>query len=244
MPTAGQDPQSSCRSLTDENTTPFIHDTAAIDHELPPSEARYGDTNGYTDDDEGGNQSPLTGTKALLKILERGQWDKFGFVLFRTFYGNDALWLRFVEEYEPLLRAEITSADPSLETHNISDKVKIDIVSDDCMDNKIPAHIAMVYRMFSDIEPGLKTKMCLVADRECMESVTTKGSSSVPFVKAVDVILGADAESAFPRVIKVAVSSLLARFYPALANCDTVWEIVSDGDDIWTDWPGLADGVE
>ncbi|KAL2825736.1 hypothetical protein BDW59DRAFT_69709 [Aspergillus cavernicola] len=191
-----------------------------------------------------GAQYSLTGTDALVKILERGQLSKFGFVLFRTYYRDEASWQQFVEEYERILRAELNSAGSNSagDTHDILKKVRMDIVSDDCMENKVPAHIAFAYRLFEDIEPGLKTKMCLIVDKECIESVTLNDSQSVPFVKAVDVILGADAESAFPCVIKVAISSLLARFYPALANCDTVWEIATEGDSIWKDWPNL-DGV-
>ncbi|BCS28188.1 uncharacterized protein APUU_61236S [Aspergillus puulaauensis] len=69
--------------------------------------------------------------------------------------------------------------------------------------------------------------MCLIVDEESVESVIST-DSHVPFVKAVGVILGTDAESAFPRVIKVVITSLLARFYPALAKCDTVWDIAPD----------------
>ncbi|KAL5342187.1 hypothetical protein BJX70DRAFT_337930 [Aspergillus crustosus] len=224
--------------------TNLAHDEATTGQELPLSDPPHGTTDGNTDTGRGGEQPPLTGPNALLDIIRRERWDNFGFVLFRTFYRDESLWLRFVKEYEPLLRSEITFARSGDDAQAILDKLKMDIVSDDCMDDKIPEHISMAYRMFSDVEPGLQTKMCLVVDQECMESVAAKSSSTVPFVKAVDVVLGADAESAFPRVIKVAVSSLLARFYPALANCDTVWEIASDGDDVWIDWPGLEDGAE
>ncbi|KAI9368523.1 hypothetical protein BJX61DRAFT_546448 [Aspergillus egyptiacus] len=182
-----------------------------------------------------GSRSPSLGPGALAQILEREKWNKFGFVIFRTSYRDEKLWQQFLEEYESLLRAELNSANPELLS-----KVHMEMVSDDCMDNKIPAHIALAYRLFDDIEPGLRTKMCLIVDQECMESVTVKHPNAVPFVKAVDVVLGTDVQSEYPRVIKVAISSLLARFYPALVNCDTVWEIASDGDTIWEDWPNIT----
>ncbi|KAL3471154.1 hypothetical protein BJX99DRAFT_238029 [Aspergillus californicus] len=184
-----------------------------------------------------GVESSLTGPESLSKLLRNEGYTKFGFILFRTFYCDESLWERFLDEYDSLLFAELKSKGFS----DILGKVYMDIVSDDCMENKIPAHIAFVYRLFDDIERGLKTKMCLIVDKECMESVTIKDSQSVPFVKAVDVNLGEERDSAYPRVMKVAISSLLARFYPALANCDTVWEIATDiaadSDIIWTDWP-------
>ncbi|KAL3448195.1 hypothetical protein BJX65DRAFT_74205 [Aspergillus insuetus] len=186
-----------------------------------------------------GHNSPLTGLEALKNILDREGWDKFGFVLFRTYYKDEPLWERFVDQYNTILRARLglpSQADAS----EILRKVHMEIVSDDCMANKIPAHIALAYRIFSDIEPGLKTKMCLIVDKESMESIAGTDTPSVPFVKAVDVVLGADAESAFPRVIRVAISSLLASFYPALANCDTVWEIAPTDDEVWIDWPDDA----
>ncbi|KAJ0417263.1 P-loop containing nucleoside triphosphate hydrolase protein [Aspergillus carlsbadensis] len=186
-----------------------------------------------------GHNSPLTGLEALKNILDREGWDKFGFVLFRTYYKDEPWWERFVEQYNTILRAGLGSPSQA-DTSEILRKVHMEIVSDDCMANKIPAHIALAYRIFSDIEPGLKTKMCLIVDKESMESIASTDTQSVPFVKAVDVVLGADAESAFPRVIKVAISSLLARFYPALANCDTVWEIAPNDDQIWIDWPDDA----
>ncbi|CEL04023.1 hypothetical protein ASPCAL05157 [Aspergillus calidoustus] len=190
-------------------------------------------------DGHDGHNSPLTGLEALKNILDREGWDKFGFVLFRTYYTDESLWERFVEQYNATLRAGLGSPSQA-DTSEILEKVHMEIVSDDCMANKIPAHIALAYRIFSDIEPGLKTKMCLIVDKESMESIAGTDSQSPPFVKAVDVVLGADAESAFPRVIKVAISSLLARFYPALANCDTVWEIAPSDDEVWIDWPDDA----
>ncbi|KAL4876344.1 hypothetical protein BJY04DRAFT_142942 [Aspergillus karnatakaensis] len=140
-----------------------------IEPEPLPTDVPHGNTNGYTNEDRGEGQSPLTGTKALLKILECEKWEKFGFVLIRTFYKNEALWLQFLEKYEPLLHQEIIAADLPFDAHELLNKVEMDIVSDDCMDNKIPEHVAMAYRMFSDVEPGLKTKMCLMVDQECME---------------------------------------------------------------------------
>ncbi|KAL2816532.1 P-loop containing nucleoside triphosphate hydrolase protein [Aspergillus granulosus] len=202
-----------------------------------PPNRRTGTGRAATD----GHNSPLAGTEALKNILDREGYDKFGFVLFRTYYREGQLWEQFIERYNVILREELRFAQSAGDTDDLLRKVQMEIVSDDCMANKIPAHIALAYRIFSDIEPGLKTKMCLIVDKESMESIAVADPQSVPFVKAVDVVLGADAESAFPRVIKVAISSLLARFYPALANCDTVWEIAPGDDEVWVDWPSPPD---
>ncbi|KAL3456376.1 hypothetical protein BJX64DRAFT_41435 [Aspergillus heterothallicus] len=243
------------RAFSDEEAhTPIISEpTAAKTHTLnsvtevypisPPCDDppnRRADTDRAATE---GHSSPLTGTEALKTIMSREGWDKFGFVLFRTYYREEALWERFVERYNMILREELSSAQSADGSDDLLRRVQIEIVSDDAMANKIPAHIALAYRILSDIDPGLKTKMCLIVDKESMESIAVESSHSIPFVKAVDVVLGADAESAFPHVIKVAISSLLARFYPALANCDTVWEIAPGNDEIWLDWPSSADDV-
>ena len=181
------------------------------------------------------------GVHALVLLVERAGWDDFGFLVFRTDYRDEALWERFLDEWDPTLQEGLDAAPAGLNVEGIREKVYMKMVSDDCMADKIPEHIALGYRMFDeddDIEPGLKTKMCLMVDEECMRSVTERKPGSVPFVKAVDVTLGATPNLDYPGVFKVAISSLLTEFYPALASCQSISEIAPAAGEIWKHAPG------
>src|SRR5436189_2074541 len=44
------------------------------------------------------------GVHALIRLVERAGWDDFGFLVFRTDYRDEALWERFLDEWDPTLQ--------------------------------------------------------------------------------------------------------------------------------------------
>lgn len=96
-----------------------------------------------------------------------------------------------------------------------------------------------------EIEPGLDTKMCLMADAESINSVLNPrsdadNSTSPPFVWAVDVNLcnGIAVNSDYQGFFKVAIAALPTGFYYALAIFEHASELAPFADPIWQDTLG------
>jgi hypothetical protein len=143
----------------------------------------------------------------LVKLVEENGWDDFGFLVFRTYFGNDTLWANFRDLWDPILQYGF-----------------------DMTDGASAEGVASAYRLFTEdedeleedekLEPGLRTRMCLFVDEECMRSVVEPGPSIPPFVKAVDVELGATTQQRVGATFRVAVKDLVTHFYPVLRLSD------------------------
>jgi hypothetical protein len=179
----------------------------------------------------------------LIDLVEYLDWEVFGFMLFRTHYSCEEQWEAFLEGYYKLIdEGSEGSAAVSAEFNRIEDRVFTQMNSRKSLQDATPFGVRGTYlicfeaeeatnsddedRWGDVIEPGLTTKMCLMADEECMRSVLDK--SATPFVKAVDVT------SDSGLTIKVAIMSLVPAFYAALLvySSDDVASKVSD-DGIW-----------
>ena len=96
------------------------------------------------------------------------------------------------------------------------------------------------YNMFlsdSDIEPGLQTKMCLMADAESIASVVDARTDEQkklipPFVKAVDT-LGMLDEEYSGGGFKVAIEALVLEFWPKVKGCEDLEGLVGDETEVW-----------
>ena len=79
-----------------------------------------------------------------------------------------------------------------------------------------------------DVEPGLNTKMCLMADAECITFVLESGRSgpnhNPPFIKAVDVSLPPGGYEDYTGIFKVAIESLILELWPALRKAGSAAE--------------------
>ena len=178
----------------------------------------------------------LSGAQALVERVSKAGWQEFGYLMFRTHYSDEDLWESFLDDYDPILQAGIDRAPKAARVDRIIDKLYMDILSDDCMADKGPADVAEAFRGFAkddDVQLGLRTKMCLFVDQECMESVIEPAGDVPPFVKAVDVKLGDDGELGYAGFFKVAISSLIIQFYPALAACKDTSELCPAENEIW-----------
>jgi hypothetical protein len=75
-----------------------------------------------------------------------------------------------------------------------------------------------------------------MVDEECMRSVVgwrEGDEGSLPFVKAVDVMLGDEEELGYSGVFRVAIQSLFTEFYVAQVECGEMVELVPAGDGVW-----------
>ncbi|KAI5211073.1 hypothetical protein AUEXF2481DRAFT_652933 [Aureobasidium subglaciale EXF-2481] len=161
----------------------------------------------------------------LVKLIEEAGWDDNGPVVSRTYLADASLWKQFIELWDPILQCTMDAAPDSAGFECIGDRLQVRIVDDEALGNKCPDDVAFAHRLCEDdddseevgfLEPGLRTRMCLFVDQECMESVTAPRADALLFVKAVSVRLGTTRwpEQAF--VSKVAIESLITEVYPAL----------------------------
>ncbi|KAH0400920.1 hypothetical protein KCU89_g4696, partial [Aureobasidium melanogenum] len=108
----------------------------------------------------------------------------------------------------------------------IRDKLLMKTVDDELTDGASAEGVASAYRLFTEdeddveedekLEPGLRTRMCLFVDQECMRSLMEPKAGTPPFVKAVDVELGSTTQQRPGATFKVAIKDLVTHFYPAL----------------------------
>jgi hypothetical protein len=124
-------------------------------------------------------------------------------------------------------------------------------VSNEALRDITPEQVAIAYRSLEDgdgdgdgvvdengnggvpedrIEPGLRTNVCLMVDEECMRSIVAwRETGSVPFVKAVDVLLGEE-DIVYSGCFRVAITSLFTEFYIEQVECGETVELVPEGD--------------
>ncbi|KAH0011088.1 hypothetical protein KCU78_g10144, partial [Aureobasidium melanogenum] len=163
---------------------------------------------------------------ALVELVEENHWNYFGFVMFRTYFGDEQLWEQFRDLWDPLLQHGFDVAPASKGLDRVRHKLLIKIVDDEMTDGAKAEGVASAYRLFTEdeeevdedekLEPGLKTRMCLFVDEQCMHSVTTPSPGTPPYVKAVDVGLGSTTQPRSGAVFRVAIKDLVTHFYPAL----------------------------
>ncbi|CAD0114096.1 unnamed protein product, partial [Aureobasidium uvarum] len=183
----------------------------------------------------------------LVKLVEDAGWDDFGFLVFRTHFDDDNLWNQFRDLWDPILQQGMDAAPASAGLERIREKLCMKMVDDDALNDKFPKDVAFAYRLCEDdedldedeiLELGLRTRMCLFVDEECMRSVTEPKSNVPPFVKAVDVSLGETLSRSQNAVFKVAIKSLVMDFYPSLVlpGIEDVTRLYPNSEnEIWTD---------
>jgi hypothetical protein len=216
----------------------------------PPSEPES-DTD--TDNMESTNQvqledPTLENLQTLVEIIESEKWTDFGFLLFRTDYTNETLWSQFLEKFNKILDDGIENAPAESGFARVADCVFMKIVDDDSLADEAAERVAFAYQLCAEdmeddepedrLAPGMHTRMCLMVDEECMRSVVGSGSGNgegdeIAFVKAVDVMLGVDGGLSYSGVFKVAVRSLITKFYPALLACQETGDLVPADGGVW-----------
>ncbi|PKX91226.1 uncharacterized protein P174DRAFT_463354 [Aspergillus novofumigatus IBT 16806] len=179
----------------------------------------------------------LENLKTLVSLVEEEDWPDFGFLVFRTYYSDEPLWEKFLAQYGDILDEGIDAAPAESGIERIRDRAFLKFVSDEAMAGETPARVAYAYRLSAEemdddaeedrLEPGLHTRMCLMVDEECMRSVVDEN-------RAVDVTVG-EQRLSYSGTFKVAIASLITKFYPALLDCeDTTSDLAPPTEDaIW-----------
>ncbi|KAJ5724338.1 hypothetical protein N7488_002373 [Penicillium malachiteum] len=172
----------------------------------------------------------------VVEVVERGGFDDFGFIVFRTDYSDEERWEQWLKEFQRIIDASVERASGG---KKIEDKSLILTYDDEDMAGVTHEQILQAYYGYQESEsipPGLDTGMCLVVDSAVMDSIT----SDKPWVYALD--LSFDHESSvggeeYPGDFRVAVDSVLTELYPMLtamtspelwAGDDRIWESAFD----------------
>ncbi|KAJ6780673.1 hypothetical protein PWT90_01333 [Aphanocladium album] len=187
----------------------------------------------------------LENMQLLVHRVEAAEWAEIGFLVFRTFYKDEALWENFQQRFGEVVDGGIVAAPPDSGLTRISNRVKLPLVSDYALVDLGPGGIAHIYRdsvsnldsdsdeeeeehddqddqdsegsHLASLDPGLRMPMCIMVDEECLLSMRRDGGAdAVPFVKAVDVRLATNKELHYAGSFKVAVRALMSHFYAAL----------------------------
>ncbi|KAG2007919.1 hypothetical protein GB937_008110 [Aspergillus fischeri] len=151
---------------------------------------------------------------------------------------------KFLAEYGAALDERIDAAPAESRIERIRDHAFLKFVSDEAMAGEPPGRGAYAYRLSTEemdddaeedrLEPGFHTRMCLMVDEECMRSVAdVRSGSPAPFMKAVDVTLREQPLS-YSGTFKVAIASLITKFYLALLEYQDTSDLVPPTEDaIW-----------
>ncbi|OBT76557.1 hypothetical protein VF21_05372 [Pseudogymnoascus sp. 05NY08] len=179
----------------------------------------------------------------LVKIVEEAGYEEFGFVMVRTDFTSESRWERFVERWDELLDMQFDNALPETGLQRIQGKLVTKMMDDEVVSDMGPQNVALAFRMLkeeadgepSQVEPGLDTKMCLMADAESITSVLESDPDGrpPPFIKAVDVSYPQGGYEDYSGVFKVSVASVYLKFWPALRKAENAAEMSLFEGDIW-----------
>ena len=190
--------------------------------------------------------------------MDESGLDRFGFVAFRAHFGDEGLWKRFQKRYHGLVDEGINSAPAACAEalKRIDDNIIVQFTDDSLFADQGPEGISSAFQIccleeevddeedgecedgeeyFQGMTPGVASNMCLMIDEECMKSVSDEVAQSRPFIKAVDARLCDGVDLKYSGWIKVAIDSLIPKFYSAVATydlADVAAAVVDDG--IWT----------
>lgn len=206
----------------------------------------------------------LHNMQRLVQHVEVSQWAEIGFLVFRTYYADEALWEHFQRRFGEVVDGGIVAAPAEAGLTRISGRVKLPLVSDYALVDLGPGGVAHIYRdsisnldgdsddeeeedeaeeagdeagHLASLDPGLRMPMCIMVDEECLQSMREDGAEALPFVKAVDVKLTTNKDLRYSGSFKVSVRALISHFYAALQVYEPI-DISATFDKttgVWTD---------
>ncbi|CAI7568078.1 unnamed protein product [Penicillium glandicola] len=170
----------------------------------------------------------------VVEVVERGGFDDFGFIVFRTDYSDEGRWEQWQKEFHRIIDASMASASGG---KKIEDKCLLLNYEDEDIAGATYGQILQEYSEYQETESipeGLDTGMCLVVDSAAMDSIT----SDKPWVYALDLSFDHASKSpladgAYPGYFRVAVDSVITELYPLLTamtppelwpSDNTIWE--------------------
>ncbi|KFZ25272.1 hypothetical protein V502_00247 [Pseudogymnoascus sp. VKM F-4520 (FW-2644)] len=172
----------------------------------------------------------------LVKVVEDAGYEDFGFVMVRTDFTSESRWERFVGRWDELLDMQFDNALPETGLQRIQGKLVTKMMDDEVLSEMGPQNVALAFRILkeeaddepSQVEPGLDTNMCLMADAESITSVLESDPDGrlPPFIKAVDVSYPQGGYEDYSGVFRVSVASVYLKFWPALRKAESAAEIL------------------
>ncbi|KAJ5914229.1 hypothetical protein N7504_003112 [Penicillium tannophilum] len=153
----------------------------------------------------------------VVEVVERGGFDDFGFIVFRTDYSDEERWQQWHKEFQRIIDASMKRASRG---EKIEDKCLLLTYEDEDMAGVTHEQVLQAYYGYQETEGipvGFDTGMCLVVDSDVMDSITT----DKPWVYALDLSFGFDDESPiadgeYPGYFRVAIDSVITELYPTL----------------------------
>lgn len=185
----------------------------------------------------------------VVEVVERGGFDDFGFIVFRTDYSDEQRWEQWHKEFHRMIDDSMERASGG---KKIEDKCFMPTYEDEelagATHNEIlqSAHSILCSSLYSvlirdrayygyqeteGILPGLETGMCLVVDSAVMDSLKT----DQPWINVLDVSFDHENQPArgeYPGYFRVAVRSVITELYPMLAAM-TPPELWPEDNRIW-----------
>ncbi|KAJ5608666.1 hypothetical protein N7528_009233 [Penicillium herquei] len=167
----------------------------------------------------------------VVEVVERGGFDDFGFIVFRTDYSDEERWEQWLKEFQRIIDASVERASGG---KKIEDKSLLLTYDDEDMAGVTHEQILQAYYGYQEnesIPPGLDNGMCLVVDSAVMDSIT----GDKPWVYALDLSFDHASpvgDGEYPGYFRVAVDSVLTELYPMLTAM-TPPELWPQDDRIW-----------
>ncbi|KAJ5531515.1 hypothetical protein N7527_004908 [Penicillium freii] len=148
----------------------------------------------------------------VVEVAERGGFDDFGFIVFRTDYSDEQRREQWRKEFQRIIDASIKRASGG---KKIEDKCFIPTYEDEDMAGATHEQILQEYYGYRETEgvlPGLDTGVYLVVDSAVIDSITT----DKPWVYVLELSFDHEnqlADGEYPGYFRVAVESVITELY-------------------------------
>jgi hypothetical protein len=173
---------------------------------------------------------------AYVQIVEDAGFMDFGFLCFRTVYGDEERWERWEKKFDEELEGGLVGY---AGRERVAERTMVMFANDSATAGKILSELVAAFHEIREngtIPPGLDVGMCLILDEEAMSSLLEPVEGQDAWVWAIDVHYDFDGtnteEGGYPGRFKVANSALLGELWPMLISLgpESLW---SFADPIW-----------
>ncbi|KGO69175.1 hypothetical protein PITC_095880 [Penicillium italicum] len=167
----------------------------------------------------------------VVEVVERGGFEDFGYIVFRTDYSSEQRWEEWHKEFNRIIDASIEGASGG---KKIEDKCLLPIYLDEDLDRATRQQILEAFCGYGESEgiaPGLDTGMCLFVDSDVIDSMAT----NKPWIYALDLSFDHEIQvenGEYPGYFRVALESVITELYPMLTAM-TPSELWPSDDRIW-----------
>jgi hypothetical protein len=160
----------------------------------------------------------------------------FGFLCFRTVYGDEERWERWEKKFDEELEGGLVGY---AGRERVAERTTMMFVNDTATASKSLSEIVAAFHELREngtMPPGLDVGMCLVLDKEATSSLLEPVEGQNAWVWAVDVYYDFDGtnaeEDGYLGRFKVAINALIGELWPMLIGQEpeSLW---SFADPIW-----------